>query len=479
MDMIQSFIFTLAALSLVITGCQKARVSSAKPQTPPVYNTAQPPGAPIRPGTPVYPPPPGVTPIPTPPPGGPPPIPPPPPSGPPPGYPPPSYPPPSYPPPSYPPGNPGFPGNPGNPGSPGNSGGPGAPGNPGNPGVPGPNPIDPGAPVNPGGPQPPQQPTYYPPSVTPATTVVTQQTGPVVTGNSGSQIYVPPPAPPAPKPQAAVNPFPNGVPTPRPLPVERHGGIAGAQPPAPKMEVASGTPECGEAGEKCKPMESVAGQCVDQPLNVKTKEQKAELDVLFVVDTSLSMKKPSATSPQGELAQLASQMDKYIEVFRNDSTDINVGVMLGHGPNSHWHGRLYKASKGDPAVLKTRDLDKNRMIKLLTDKMKSVPNESGGAQGEAMMLSLFQSINKKNLREEIGKDFFREKATLAVIFVTDEQDVCYDYSSSTYQPVNVTKTIQGKLIKGPKGKKVREASHTEQMPDPVETTFFMEVCAKA
>jgi hypothetical protein len=137
------------------------------------------------------------------------------------------------------------------------------------------------------------------------------------------------------------------------------------------------------------------------------------------------------------------------------------------------------SSKGDPAILKTRDLDKNRMIKLLTDKMKSVPNESGGAQGEALMLSLFQSINKKNLRDEIGPDFYRKNASLAVIFVTDEQDVCYDYSSGEYQPVKVTKTIPGKLVKGPKGKMVREASHDEQMPDPVETTFFKEVCSKA
>jgi hypothetical protein len=138
--------------------------------------------------------------------------------------------------------------------------------------------------------------------------------------------------------------------------------------------------------------------------------------------------------------------------------------------------------------LKTRDLDKNRMIKLLEDKMKALPNDSSDAQGEALMLSLFEGINDKNRRKEImgNNDFFRKDATLAVIFVTDEQDVCFDYASSMdpatgkpYQPVQVTKTIEGKLVKGKKGKKVREASTTQTMADPHETRFFNNVCSKA
>jgi hypothetical protein len=292
--------------------------------------------------------------------------------------------------------------------------------------------------------------------------------------------------PPAPKPVAVASAFPNGVPMPKSLPVARVNGIAGGE--QPKMQVATGKPECGEGGDACKPLQSIDGQCREKPLTVKTKEQKAELDVLFVVDTSLSMRKPSPTSPKGELAQLASQMDKYIDVFRNDSTDINVAVMLGHGPDSKWHGRLFKSSKGDPAVLKTRDLDKNRMIKLLEDKMRNLPNESKGAQGEALMLSLFKGINDKDRRNEImgNNDFFRKDATLAVIFVTDEQDVCFDYASSKdpatgkpYEPVQITQTILGKLVKGRNGKKVREASTTQTMADPVETKFFNKVCKHA
>jgi archaellin len=392
--------------------------------------------------------------------------------------------PPIPPPPPGNPGNPGWPGNPGNPGNPGDPGIPVTPINPGNPATPvNPvNPIDPGAPVNPSQPQQPQQPTYYPPSVVPATQVSTLPQQPTLGPTSGTQMIVPPPAP---KPVAVASAFPNGVPMPKSLPVARMNGIAGAQP---KMQVATGKPECGEGGDACKPLQSIAGQCNEQSLNVKTKEQKAELDVLFVVDTSLSMRKPSPTSPKGELAQLASQMDKYIDVFRNDSTDINVAVMLGHGPDSKWHGRLFKSSKGDPAVLKTRDLDKNRMIKLLEDKMRNLPNDSSDAQGEALMLSLFEGINDKNRRKEImgNNDFFRKDATLAVIFVTDEQDVCFDYASSQdpatgkpYQPVQITKTVLGKLVKGKKGKKVREASTTQTMADPHETRFFANVCSKA
>ncbi len=447
--MFQTLFFSLIALSVVLTGCQKAKMKAVPPRVNPSFASPTPPSYP--PGQPI-----------------------------PPGYPPPGQPippiqnPPNYPPPGIPPQQP--------PITPVTPIQPVTPVTPVEPPVipptvqqPPVNPINPDVPVNPPQ-QPPVTPTLLPPSMVPAQQIVPLPQQPALGPNAGSQMIVPPPAP-MPVAQKAL------VPMPRPLPVARVGGIAGA--PEAKVQPASGKPECGEGGEACQPLQSVDGQCTEQSLNVKTSEQ--QLDVLFVVDTSLSMRKPSPNSPRGELAQLASQMGKYVEVF-GEKTDINIGVMLAHGPQSKYSGRLFKSSKGDPAVLKTSDrLDRNRMTKLLEDKMRAVPNDSSDAQGEALLLSLFSSINDKSRRNEIiNQGLFRKDAALAVIFVTDEQDVCFDYSSindpntnAPYQPTMKQITVKGKTVRNAKGKKVRTAGETKMVQDPHEVRFFKNVCSKA
>lgn len=222
--------------------------------------------------------------------------------------------------------------------------------------------------------------------------------------------------------------------------------------------------------QAAKPVESVPGQCGPLRLDATEKIEEAKLDVLFMVDTSASLRGGTVGGKKGELEQIASQMEAFVMNFP-EKTDINVGIMLGHG-HGQWVGRLFRSSKGEAAVLKTTEI-RNRadLIRRLENKMKNVPNESGGAQGEALLYSLFQAVKDPSKRADAqAAGMFRNDASLAVIMVTDEQDVCFDYND----PKNFDPETGKAYI--PNGKK---NSKGQSIPDPVEVAFFNNVCKKA
>ncbi len=223
---------------------------------------------------------------------------------------------------------------------------------------------------------------------------------------------------------------------------------------------------------QCVPPEPIKGQCTAE---LRVDRTRTKLDILFVVDTSASLRRGgTGTLEDGELVQIGRGMKHFVKNL-DPQTDYRIGVMLGHGPATSYHGKLFQAGKGDPAVVDYKALAKKGMSRaqieeqlgqIMERKMRQVPNESGGAQGEAMMLSLYNAIRTPSLLGRIKKQgLFRDDAALAVVFVTDEQDVCFDYSGTEYQP-----TL--KTIKNSKGV-------TETIPDPYETRFFNSVCAKA
>ncbi len=225
-------------------------------------------------------------------------------------------------------------------------------------------------------------------------------------------------------------------------------------------------PRAANVDTKPEPKLPVEKHCGPVPLEAKEKIEEAKLDVLFVVDTSASLRVGDKANTPGELQQIASQMGNFVNAFPSQ-TDIRIAVMLGHGETQHT-GRLFSAGKGDPAVLKVSDFgnDRNRLGRLLEEKMKKVPNESGEAQGEALMLSLYRSIQDSNRRNEIMKqDFYRKDAALAVIFITDEQDVCFNYEGTKFKPV----------LKAYKNKK----GEVTYAPDKQEAAFFKRVCSVA
>lgn len=447
------FSYSVVVLSLVLMGCQQTKIGSKAPAAPAAQAAATP--APGTPGnTPVYPPgnPPGNTPV---------------------------Y-PPGNPPgntPVYPPGNP--PGNtpvypppvnptPVNPTPPVTTNEPPVTTyQPVNPPI---NPTNNTIPVNPPvGNQQPVTPVFQPPSIRDPEVVAPLPTAP--SPGPGEQVFVPS-SQPVPLPQTQIQPtqqppalaqggakLPDAAPLPIAVPRAKPDAIAKPAPAVPlptPVPRAKPEPKIEDPGT---PVVSVDGTCGPVALDAQDKKLEDKLDVLFVVDTSASLRGGQVRGKEGELAQLASQMGNFVDAFPANM-DIRIAVMLGHG-KTHHTGRLFSAGKGDPVVLKVSDFgrDRARLARILKEKMQKVPNESGGAQGEALMYSLYQSVAKATLRNEIQKqDFYRADAALAVIMVTDEQDVCYDYKEDgegRYTPV-------GKEVKNKKGEIISRVDKFEE-----------------
>jgi hypothetical protein len=285
----------------------------------------------------------------------------------------------------------------------------------------------------------------------------------------------PPPPPPAPP----VTPQPPPAPAPQFAQTPLHGPIPPARPNLKTVQADT----CNE-NQPCKHIEPQWGACKPKKINV-TKISK-KLDILFVVDTSASLRLgPKKSREGGELPQIARQMGNFVSRLDPD-TDYRIGVVLGHGPQSRYYGKLFSAGKNDPAFLdysqyraqeaarggSTEQIEarvRQRISQALEKKMMSVPDDKSDAQGEALMLNLYKIAQQPKL--------CRKGASLAVIAVTDEQDVCYAY------PKKATASDQAAFSRGevPVLKPYRAKSgKTVHQADVHETRFFnSSYCAKA
>lgn len=157
----------------------------------------------------------------------------------------------------------------------------------------------------------------------------------------------------------------------------------------------------------------------DQPLVPHTKA----LDILFVVDTSDSL--------DVVLPKIVSQIGRFIDNLPPHN-DYNIAVMLSHSPDSPWASIPFVLSYGgDVPVLKSKSMSLPAIREKLMAKIAAVKNnrDKTDGQGELGVLAVEQTLNNVQ-KLKIWKDagFFRDDAGLTVIFVSDEQDVCFDYS---------------------------------------------------
>ncbi len=143
--------------------------------------------------------------------------------------------------------------------------------------------------------------------------------------------------------------------------------------------------------------------------------ESRKVDLLFVVDASSSLAK--------ERAQIAASIPSFIAKL-NPGTDLRIGVMLGHGGASKHSGRLY-SNTGAPAVIDGSALTPAEVQVLLTINLKKVTKDSDQANGETLMYSLLKSLEPARVAEIQAQGFYRPDAALSVVFVTDENDVCY------------------------------------------------------
>lgn len=290
-----------------------------------------------------------------------------------------------------------------------------------------------------------------------------------------------PPLPPPPQPPITTN-RPTTRPLPRPLPAPvaqnvapRPTAVAVNTPrsneligsPMPPMRPAGLMPKVAVAQAKPmpvatpatapeenivirKPIEPVDGRC--EPCPVKVTKQNRKLDILFVVDTSSSLVKGAQDSREGgELRQIAHGVPEFVKRLPSD-TDYRIGVLLAHGPTvpnfdrkgrrtggkekeSPYFGRLFSAGSNDPAVLDRRKLSPDQIVAKLERKMMSVPADRSDAQGEALIMGLFElTSNTQRIAEAHKQGFFGKDRNLVIIMVTDEQDACYSYAGTNNRP---------------------------------------------
>lgn len=150
----------------------------------------------------------------------------------------------------------------------------------------------------------------------------------------------------------------------------------------------------------------------NQPVPSYTKA----VDLLFVTDTSLSL--------FSERHMLSRALPHFLAGLPADA-DTRVAVMLGHGGRGRWSGRLFSRS-AETMVINPQQLGVKRATEILQDSLTCPPLEFASTNGEALMLSLSRSLKGSRFNEIRNQGFFRDGAALSVVFVSDENDVCFD-----------------------------------------------------
>ena len=158
-----------------------------------------------------------------------------------------------------------------------------------------------------------------------------------------------------------------------------------------------------------------------------------KVDILLVADTSGSLHQ--------ERASVAKGIDDFIEGLGPD-VDFQVGVMLAHG-ESQYAGALFQAFY-EPAVLDSKKLSRDQIRNHLNLKLTNVKPERVTDGGEAGLYSLHKALTSPLHKAQIqSQGFLRWDAALAVVFISDENDICAKY------PSGITPVPDGDSLEAP------------------------------
>ena len=142
-----------------------------------------------------------------------------------------------------------------------------------------------------------------------------------------------------------------------------------------------------------------------------------KIDILFVTDTSGSI--------NDEREAIANGLDRFINNLPSN-IDYNVSLLLAHGNTSSNSGVLYEKNN-EGKVLKSSTLNITQIKNSLRGKIYGPPGDDATDGGEVGIYSLDQLLTGDKFTQAQSDGFFRENAALAVIFVSDENDICARY----------------------------------------------------
>ncbi len=150
-----------------------------------------------------------------------------------------------------------------------------------------------------------------------------------------------------------------------------------------------------------------------QPEAIVTKS----IDLLFVADTSASL--------YDERGRVADGIDAFVRALPPD-VDYRIAVMLAHSSKSQYAGKLWKYGGRGPVLnSKTKTLDQIRAD--LRYLLLNTADDWYGDGGEEGFFSLLRGLNETNLAQSRALGFFRPEAALAVVFISDENEMCAKY----------------------------------------------------
>ncbi len=152
-------------------------------------------------------------------------------------------------------------------------------------------------------------------------------------------------------------------------------------------------------------------------------ELSRKIDLLFVTDTSASL--------SAERRDIARGIDSFMAALPENS-DLRISVMLAHSSRSAWSGALFRTQHVGP-VLNTLNQPLGQIRSGLETLLTSGPSDWYGDGGEELLYSFQKGMSPAALTVGRAQGFFRTDAALAVIFITDENDICASY------PVGVTR----------------------------------------
>jgi hypothetical protein len=155
------------------------------------------------------------------------------------------------------------------------------------------------------------------------------------------------------------------------------------------------------------------------------------VDILFIADTSGSM--------QPERAKVADALYAFVGALPA-GTDYRIGVILAHGSNDPNSGRLYTYSNSVPKVLNSSTQSAATIQSTLKEIMLAAP-DYGSEEGEMGSYALLKALSPARLSESRALGFFRQDAALAIVTISDENDICAIYPN----PLPADFTLTGSL----------------------------------
>ena len=186
------------------------------------------------------------------------------------------------------------------------------------------------------------------------------------------------------------------------------------------------------------------GASCDQPIltdegkypteqNLRFEPRTHELDIIFVLDTSASMR--------DEHQSVAREITKFISELSAD-VSYRIGIILAHGPRTKANvkvGSLYSEDQKN-LVISSAEIGKTvskdqvaaKVSEILTARLAKLPIDRSEAQGEAGMLNLYTAFSDSVKRNELKRaGLLGDKAALLVVTVADENDICFDYEETS------------------------------------------------